>query len=303
MALTMRPWALSTQLLQVKTSVTRIDSSLRILIMTFEGLAPFHSDNQSTFWTSDSVRSTRTFGYTYPELVDRSTNTTSTNSTSFASEIRAKVNALYNPSVGSPARKKRAYNLAVTGEGFDHVTFEVAKELGVNNLDLQWVISIQVQRYALPATFTIDFFLGEPPHDPNAWSTAPNLIGSHAQFIAGNVSLLQSEGLPEGLLHGEVSMTHTLAAGVVRGILADLSPSSVVPILAKSLQWRVRLYDNCEIDASELPDLSIMVGSRNVQPATRMDEFPTYGELIYHVEATHGKIGGAQDWRCTADHE
>ena len=256
-------------------------------------LAPFHSDNGSTFYTSDTSRSTRPFGYTYPELVDWNTS-----SSSLATSLRATVNALYNPLAGNKTTATTgmpgniASRRANVAESFGCVTFELAKELGVNNLDMQWSINVQVQRFAFPTAFTLHFFIGDPPADPNAWSTAPNLIGSHGQFIAANVSLFYPQGFPTGLQQGEVSLTHTLAAGVARGLLADLTPRSVLPLLAQSLYWRARGADGCEIDVESLADLSIAVGSRQVQPAATEKKFPIYGETQYHVEATQGKCGG-----------
>jgi tyrosinase len=254
-------------------------------------LAPFHSDNGSTFYTSDTARSTRPFGYTYPELVDWNISLSD-----LAVSVRATVNALYNPYAGNKTTMGRsgmiASRKADVAEGFSHVTFDLAKQLGVNNLDIQWSINIQLQRFAFPTAFTIHFFIGDPPADPNTWSAAPNLIGSHAQFTAANVSLLYPQGAPVGLQQGEISLTHMLAAGVARGLLSDLTPASVIPLLAQSLNWRARAADGGEINVDTLTGLSIAVGSRQVQPAATQVEFPIYGETQYHTKATQGKYGG-----------
>ena len=168
----------------------------------------------------------------------------------------------------------------------------MAKELGVNNFEIQWAVTIQLQRFAFPTTFTIHFFIGDPPADPSSWPAAPNLIGSHSQFIAANLSLLLPQSFPSGLQQGELSLTHTLAAGVSRGLLRDLTPASVLPLLTEHLNWRARAADGCEIKVDLLADLSIAVGSRQVQLAASENEFPIYGERQYHVEATQGKRGG-----------
>jgi tyrosinase len=217
-------------------------------------------------------------------------------STDLVAGVRASVNALYNPYAGSKTATGKtgtiASRTAGVAQGFGHVTFDMAKELGVNNLDMQWSINIQLQRFAFPTAFAIHFFIGDPPPDPSSWPAAPNLIGSHSQFIAANVTLWYPKGFPAGLQQGEISLTHTLAAGVARGLLADLTPASVIPLLAQSLNWRARAVDGCEIDVGSLADLSIAVGSRQVQlPATEI-EFPIYGETQYYLEATRGKCGG-----------
>ena len=56
-------------------------------------LTPFHSDNVGTLYTSATARSTRPFGYTYPEVVDWGL----LNATQLASNTRAAINKLYNP--------------------------------------------------------------------------------------------------------------------------------------------------------------------------------------------------------------
>jgi len=253
-------------------------------------LAPFHSDNQSTFWTSDMARRTRTFGYTYPELIDWNTNVTD-----FFGQVRSEVNTLYNPAINrnSTSALISSRTADVTKE-FGGVTFELAHNLGVNNLDMQWTIHVQLRRFAYVTTFIIDFFLGDPPESTSAWATAPNLVGSHAQFITSNVSLVYSNGLPDTMLGGQVSLTYMLAAIVARGILPDLTPQFVVPLLAQSLTWRARRPDGCMIDIENLLDLSIAVASRNVQPATSMKQFPVYGRVQHHPEATNGKPGCAK---------
>ena len=55
-------------------------------------LTPFHSDNWGTLYTSATARSTRPFGYTYPEVVDWGIN-----ATHLAFNTRAAINKLYNP--------------------------------------------------------------------------------------------------------------------------------------------------------------------------------------------------------------
>jgi tyrosinase len=219
-----------------------------------------------------------------------------TDSTNLGASVRASINALYNPYAGNKTTPGKRATIASrrvdVAQNFGHVTLEMAKELGVNNLQIQWAVTIQLQRFAFPTTFTIHFFIGDPPIDPSSWPAAPNVIGSYSQFIAANVSLLYPQGFPTGLQQGELSLTHTLAAGVSRGLLRDLTPASVLPLLAENLNWRARAADGCEIKVDLLADLSIAVGSRQVQLAASENEFPIYGERQYHVEATQGKCGG-----------
>lgn len=257
-------------------------------------LAPFHSDNGTTFFTPDRVRSPREFGYSYPELPDWNMT-----DSELAKNIRTEVNRLYNPTPSTTVA--RLIDDIISREvdivsAYSHVSFDYIKTLGVNNLNMHWSIIVQLDRYAYNTSFSIYFFMGDAPKDSNTWPTAPNLIGSHGQFIAANVSYLHPDGPPSGSLTGEVSLTHTLAAGRDRGALANLEPDAVVPLLAKGLNWRARTPDGTEIDVDLLSGLSIGVYSRSVDPTTSTDEFPKYGIPQWQPNATQGKPGAAKQW-------
>jgi hypothetical protein len=93
-------------------------------------------------------------------------------SSDLAVSVQANVNVLYNPYAGNKTTIGKtgmiASRKANVAESFSHVTFALTKPLGVNNLDMQWSINIQLQRFAFPMAFTIHFFIGDPPADPNA---------------------------------------------------------------------------------------------------------------------------------------
>ena len=55
-------------------------------------LTPFHADSAGTLYTSATARYTRSFGYTYPEVMDWGVN-----ATQLSSSTRAALNNLYNP--------------------------------------------------------------------------------------------------------------------------------------------------------------------------------------------------------------
>jgi tyrosinase len=243
-------------------------------------------------YTPDAVRGTLQFGYTYPELVDWNVS-----AAVLTSNLRTEINMLYNPvsvsnDISSTAISRPVARAAETAHAFDHIAFDDAKKLGMNNLNMQWNIEIQVPRYAYDSPFAIDFFMGEPESDPRLRGTAANLIGSHAQFIASHISTMFPDGVSQSLVQGQVSLSHTLAAGLNRGLIRDLSPQSVVPILKKQLSWNARSADGYDIDVAALTGLSIIVTSRTAKLATSCNEFPTYGLLRYWPMVTCGKIGG-----------
>jgi tyrosinase len=255
-------------------------------------LLPFHSSNGTQFWTSNTIRSTRTFGYTYPELVDWNITPEA-----ILSNVRASVNRFYGSApinVTAPKRgplyRRRAPSNDLRGEANN-----IGGILGSNGLERQWTIIVEVQRFAYPNPFSIDFFDGPPPEDPSDWPTASNLIGSHAQFITTNADSMHPSGLPKVLSHGEVSMTHSLLRHAQKGALGNLEPDSVIPFMIKALSWRARDMTGCELQLTTLADLSIAVGSQVVQPAKVINRFPTYGEMEIHEAITVGKVGGYGD--------
>jgi tyrosinase len=260
------------------------------------GLLPFHSDNGTSFWTSSGVRSTRVFGYTYPDLFDWNTS-----EATLASNIRARVNKLYNPTFVSLTGGQRR-SVSTTGTRLTKTrpdTLSKASTVGGNQLERQWTITVEIKRFAHRSPFLIDFFVGPPPISPSAWSTASNLIGSHAQFIAANSDTPRLDGFPTTLSHGEVSLTRHLTASAQRGALADLEPDSVIPFLMKSLNWRARDMEGCELELGSLAALSIGVGSQLVWPAKAYNRFPTYSELELYANITTGKLGGLRQQQST----
>lgn len=212
-----------------------------------------------------------------------------------AANVRSEVNALYNPSSNISASRmteRIKHRSASIADSFGHVSLDMARNMHVNNLIRQWSITVVVDRFPLDTSFCIDFFMGEAPAEVSSWATAKNLIGTYAQFNPANVSMLHPEGFPEGQVHGEVSMTHTLAAGLSRGVIRDLSPRSVVPVLRKALNWRARTPADEEVPVTSLTGLSISVSSKSVVPRTARDRFPVYGATQWQSDVTEGKPCG-----------
>ncbi len=257
-------------------------------------LAPFHSDSGSTLFTSDDTRSLARFGYAYPELPDWSME-----ETELQIQARQQINRLYNPFLFTPQKRsasrplRRAPSLATA---FRRISLEDAQRLGVNNANRQWFVKVRIDRFAYETSFALYFFIGDPPADPTTWPTASNLVGTQGQFINGDVDQMHPEGRPAGIVEGELSLTHTILAGMDRGYISSLSPADVLPVLVPGLQWRARAADGCEISCENLSGFLVSVGSRPVEPARDEDCFPKYGEVQWHGEVTTGKIGGATQY-------
>ena len=242
-------------------------------------------------FTAEGVRSIKTFGYSYAELPDWEMS-----QPELAANVRSLVNAQYSPrSNATISRMKRSIeqrspNLA---DSFGHVDLDMTLSMNVNDLKTQWSITVLVDRFAFETSYCIDFFMGGPPGDVSSWPTAKNLIGTYAQFGPANVSTIHPDGAPEGQVSSEISMTHVLAAGALRGVLKDLSPESVVPLLQQALHWRARTAMGEEVPINALSGLSISVYSRSLTRRSADDQFPNYGPVQWHRSATEGKPCGA----------
>lgn len=273
--------------------------------LTSLALAPFHSDDSGTFWTSDSARSLATFGYSYPEI-----NYWNTTPAQLASNVRSQVNNLYNPT-GGDLTKRAAQSLRLknakdvsrrnldkngifkrednsttentTAAGF--LSISDFHALGINNLD-QWVVNVRVNKYALAQSFTIFMFFGSPPTDSTTWSAATNLVGIYAGFAMAptaaanslnqtlNDTMVQYNGQaywrPDLLAYGQVPITHGLVAAIQAGLLTSLDAAEIVPFLSANLNWGILDSEGCVVPAEtmiELGNFSALVGARCVTPA------------------------------------
>lgn len=258
------------------------------LVDVWTGLAPFHSGDDGTLFTSDQVRGMSIFGYSYPEIPDWQLDREQ-----LTQHVREKVNGLYNPSVNTTLAgpRRRVVSMA---ESFSHVSFDLARKLRVNNLERQWSITIVVDRFPTEMSFVIDFFMGDAPEEVASWALADNLIATYAQFGPANATSVHAEGGSGGQVSGEISITHTLAAGVSRGIIPSLSPRYVVPLLRRALTWKARTPCGVEVEVEQLSGLSIAVSSKSVVPSNARNRFPLYGAVEWQGSATEGKPCGAR---------
>ncbi|KAL8944234.1 MAG: hypothetical protein Q9211_000664 [Gyalolechia sp. 1 TL-2023] len=234
-------------------------------------LTPFHSDESGQLWAPATAWSTRTFGYTYPEIVDWGVNRSQ-----LASNVKSGLNALYNPT-GSIQRRSESRDTSNE------------LQLSPNAMDAQWFANVRVQKSAATSPFFVHLFLGAVPTDPATWSFAPNLVGSHSVV---DTSLLSSANpnLP-ATLYGQIPLNHALlAAGN-----SDLAPSNVIPILTSSLNWRLQNLDDSPLDVGQVPSLKIHIVGQEVKQTARADQFPEYGPLKVFRQVTRGKYGGLGD--------
>ena len=231
-------WAICKTRIRVRVSYL-LQQSRSMLTKT--ALEPFFSDIQRDYWTSASVRSTQSFGYTYPELIGNAN----------ISAVKAAINQLYSSSAGSSGLSKRAANghrtherdvpNALSNSHFNAVTGEMD-----DGKYWQYLANIVSEKFALNGSYAIYLFLGDFDDTPSAWSTDPNLIGTHAVFAAltgvdaaSNPQTKFRRSSSAVQVTGTMPLTSMLVAKVQTGELASMDPDTVAPYLQANMQYRV----------------------------------------------------------------
>ncbi|KAI9714213.1 MAG: hypothetical protein M1812_006434 [Candelaria pacifica] len=247
-------------------------------------LTPFHSDSNGNFYNSETARKTLTFGYSYPEVVDWGVD-----ANTLASNTRANFKKLYDPSNQFtprsllPRQEKVAEGNVVDGGILRNVSANTYRE---------WLINIEVDKYALSGSFLIHFFLGgSPSTDPLSWSTSPSLVASYGIFVSGNTTFLPISG--PVTVYGQVPLTRKLVNAVSAGTLPDLEPGTITPYLASNLQWRVQGPERQAVDVGDVSGLIVSVADQSVVKVDAVDQFDRYGGLVLHTNVTQGKEKGA----------
>ncbi|MCJ1229614.1 hypothetical protein MMC12_006283 [Toensbergia leucococca] len=227
-------------------------------------LTPFHSDNASTLYTSATVRSTKHFGYTYPEVSDWKVTPSQ-----LSSNVRANVNAIYNPTGSIAQRSLHPRN-----------NTQAPSTSSQNATSYQYFVNIRVNKFALATSFFIHFYFGPVPPSPTTWSYAPNLIATFSILTTSNPRTITTTTLT----YGQIPLNHVLPA--------DLSPTCIIPLLKQQLNWRVQLVDGSVVDVGDVAGLSCWVVGQQVVAREREDAFPGFGEWQVFGEVTEGREGG-----------
>lgn len=235
-------------------------------------LYPFRRTTNA-FWTTNDVRSTRTFRYTYPEFV---------NSDGSAGAIRSYVNALYGPGATRTAgsSKRTAAPEPIVGDILDSTPLKAA-----NGSLFQYVANINTPRLALNGSYNIYLFNGEPTSsNPADFVLDPNLIGPMGVLAMD----MDAENI---MTAGSIPLTRTLTDAVAAGQLSNLTPLSVVPYLAKNLQWIIVGPAGDVVDQSNLPGFDLSVYSSTATPVTG-DLLPTWSQFIPLDDVTEERTDG-----------
>jgi tyrosinase len=195
-------------------------------------LKPFYAGPDGTFWTSNSAKSTKSFGYSFKEMLS-----------SDPSAVRAAVNTLYGPT--TPAGKRRALRTRESQLGpvmSYHATIESASTdlLDISPTGRLYQINFRAPKNKLGSSFFIDFFLGPPKsEDPVTWMHDPSLLGSQS------IISMQLPSMASVTVTGVLPLNKKLGELRDAGRMKDLSEASVIGLLQDGITWRVRLVSTC----------------------------------------------------------
>jgi tyrosinase len=220
-------------------------------------LYPFKKDGQGNIHTSVSARDTKSFGYSYPEVVDWGVS-----SQQLASSVRRSFKKLYNPSGTLDNQKRGLLSL-----------FMRRADNGTERRD--WFVNVKVNR-TFDYPISVNFFIGTPPASTPDWPTATNLITS--QIILPDMTF--SKVAPPAL--AQVPLTRSLAYVKDNGLLNSTDVQSVQAFLASQLQWTVTTSTGQIIEPNKLTDLQISIVDQLVQTTSSADEFSSFGTLKNH---------------------
>lgn len=244
-------------------------------------LTPFFA-NDSTFWTSETVRNHEVFGYTYPEVSSKN-----------RSEVVTSINRLYTnyspATMGIGRRRKRSMGYGDTivtdGSSSQQGIHRRSRRLPVNAIFegdsyYEWVANVHVNKHALNGSFLIHMFLGNVPVDSATWSIARNLVGTLGVFAHS----WPHESMKQQQIGGTIPMTSALMDAIASGHVASLRPYHVEPFLKSQLNVRISLLTETVLDPEEVDGLGISVISSRVKAPSSEDHLASWGEVTSHFD-------------------
>lgn len=217
-------------------------------------LFPFRTEGTNTFHTSATVRDMKTFGYSYPEIVDWGVS-----ATQLASNVRTEVNRIYQRQTSTRRRRSSIKHESATQR--------------------EWFINFQGLRGASSA-ITVNFYLGESPTDLKDWANASNLVV--AQIVLPDNSA--SHVAPRAM--AQIPLTRSLELAIQNGKLNGTDTNSVRTYLEENLQWTAILLSGDACEVATLEGLDVSVVDQEVVESGRIDQFHSYGSYHSYPELT-----------------
>lgn len=239
-------------------------------------LWPFR-DMMTSWWTSNMVKKTETFGYTYPETQGLTYPLTGQARLDFIKIV----DDLYPSASRAVARSLRRVETAgqellpqatllrrmadnkVSATHQESMTLAqdlpeqqallesslepskpVIRDLAPDRKYLEWLVNIKAEKHALGGEYSVTVFLG-PVEEQEVilWPISPNFVGTSAPFgqtgdtECGKCRDDQREHLQ---ITGQIPLTLALIERYLAQIVPDIGVDTVVPYLRENLHWRVQ---------------------------------------------------------------
>jgi tyrosinase len=235
-------------------------------------LSPF-VDGSGKYWTPNTVLSTETFNYAYPET----------------QRWRFKTDTEYQQNI-----------LKAVQKSYGATTDLIASTIGSSTYT-DYIATIKATKHSLQEAYRVHIFLGEIPSDETAWHSDDALAGIFMVFgrntTPGDANetgcgKCKNDAKADVQISGIVTLTAQLLTEVQKGNCPSLNKSDVIPYLTKNLNWAVTLQDGSTHPSENVPGLVISVNT--TECTISADGIPQRSGIYEpHPEVTAGRAAGA----------
>lgn len=197
-------------------------------------LTPFFASVDGTFWNSDTARTTEAFGYTYAD-----TDVTGRQKEDVRQELQKKVSEWWGGSAAVGLQASTDVKMAGGISSTDYTT--------------KWTIAVLVNMGAFPGSYTIYFYLGQPPTDCGEQTS--HYVGGIP--FAGNLMATPSDSV----ITAALPIESRLRERIVYGDLPSLSFKDVEYYLLErqKLQLCVMADFRRVVDPAEVSGLRVEI--------------------------------------------
>ena len=171
-------------------------------------------------------------------------------------------------------------------EDSTHVAPSVGHQAGNPSYSTyEWTVRACFKKYELGTSFSVIFFLGAVPEDPDEWQVCDNFVGAVHAFVSSTaVYSANRTQRPDSEMEGFVHLNEGIAK---HSNLSSFDPDVVVPYLTHNLHWRVQkvlaltIYCFCRIMLTAKYSARWGAGGIAVAQSHRDRVFPFHASRFY----------------------
>lgn len=182
------------------------------------------------------ARSTKAFGYTYPELLNNAS----------VSAVKAAINKLYGSNTGNDSLLSKRFFDFDTPQPESGLTNRNAPAKNAPPKRREYIANIVSEKFSCNGSYAVYIFLGTfDSFDPKCWPTQPNLVGTHAVFTmipqeATDDAQKAKRAAMSGIqVTGTMPLNSALLERYKAGDLRSRKPEAVEEYMSNNLQYRV----------------------------------------------------------------